>query len=607
MPGGIASFWGQLKRRNVFKVGASYAIVAWIALQAAGILLPTFGAPEWVMRVFAALLILGFPVVLALAWIFEVTPEGIRRTSDVPEEQSVHGVTSRRLNYVLASLLGIALLFIAIDELLLDAAVAPAAGSSATTSTRNTETSRLPNSVAVLPLENLSTNPDHEYVADGLHEEILNQLAKLSNVNVIARSSVLQFRENRPPIPEIARALNVQAIMEGSVRYSGERIRVTTQLIDAATDTHLWSETYDREFDDIFAIESDVAMRVANALQAEFSEDEQRAISREPTVSSEAYALYLRSRRSSNALALLDEAIRIDPRFALAYAYKARLYAEAIVNTTGNSAQEDWTALVGLATSNAERALAIDSGTGLAHLALGTVHQRTWRWEQAKQAFQRALELTPNDTQIIRDYAWHAAFSGDYAEGVRFARRQVELSPAVSGALLDLAITLEYAGDVDAALKAHQSALAISPRLGISRVHAALLAARKGDIAGALTDFELLENQLGGNVPVVFLPELAVGYAAIGRGDDARRLADQIFALVRQRDLGAGTLAMAYLAIGDADGAAAQLEIAAARVEKGEPDQGFFSLMHIKNNWFGHPLLEEPRFEALRERLEPAR
>lgn len=294
MPGGMTLFIDQLRRRNVFKVGASYAVGAWIALQAAGILLPTFDAPHWVMRVVAALLILAFPVVLVLAWVFEVTPDGIRRTADVPQEQSIRGVTSHRLNYVLAGLLGAALIFIAVDEIWLDEAQAPRAAAAAPATAGSgdvaavAQTPVLPNSVAVLPLDNLTANPDNAYVATGLHEEILNQLAKLKNVSVIARTSVLQYGERRPPIPEIARALNVQSVMEGSVRYSGTRIRVTTQLIDAATGTQMWSETYDREFGDIFAIESDIAMNVANALRAEFSEAERRAITQAPTVSDEA-------------------------------------------------------------------------------------------------------------------------------------------------------------------------------------------------------------------------------------------------------------------------------------------------------------------------------
>jgi adenylate cyclase len=530
----------------------------------------------------------------------------------VPDEQSIRDVTSRRLNYVLAGLLGAALLFIAVDQLWLDDAAAPqSAGAAEATATGGgtaAETSVLANSVAVLPLENLTPNADNAYVADGLHEEILNQLGKLKNLSVIARTSVLPYRENRPPIPEIARALNVESVMEGSVRYAGTRIRVTTQLIDAATGTQLWSETYDREFGDVFAIESDIAMNVANALRAEFSEAERSAISAEPTVSEEAYALYLRARSgSSDTHALLDEAIRLDPRFALAYALKARIYAEQIVNTTSGGGRDDWRSFTQLATFNAERALAIDPTVGVAYAALGTVHQRLWRWNEATDAFQRALEYSPNDTRTITDYAWHAAFRGDHVEGVRLGRRRVELTPAVAAAQMDLGIALEYAGDLDGALQSHRAALTVSPGWTISRQHAGLLAARKGEVAAAEMDFDLLERQFRGEVPVVFLPELAVGYGLLGRTEDAKRLADRIVALAKEREVGAGTLAMAYLAIGDADGAAAQLEIAAGRAASNEPDQGFFSLMHIMNNWFGHPLLDEPRFVALRPRLGPAK
>jgi adenylate cyclase len=571
MPGGVTFFWDQLRRRNVFKVGASYAVVAWIVLQAAGILLPTFGAPDWAMRVVVIALFLGLPAVLVFAWAFEITPEGLRRTSEVPEEQSIRDDTSRRLNYVLGGLLGAALLFIVVDQIWLDDA-APSVATAAPTSGGAGAASILPNSVAVLPLENLTPNADNAYIADGLHEEILNQLGKLKNLSVIARTSVLPYRENRPTIPEIARALNVESVMEGSVRYAGTRIRVTTQLIDASTGAQLWSETYDREFGDVFAIETDIAMNVANALRAEFSEEERRAIAAEPTVSDEAYALYLRARTGApNVHALLDEAIRLDPRFALAYGFKARLYAEQIVNTTAGGGRDDWRSFAQLATFNAERALAIDPTVGVAYAALGTLHQRLWRWDEATSAFLRALEYSP-----IRDYSWHAAFRGDYAESVRLGRRRVELTPAVAAAQMDLGIALEYAGDLDSALQSHRAALAVSPGWTISRQHAGLLAARKGEVAVAAMDFETLESQFGGEVPVVFLPELAVGHALLGRAEDAKRFADRIFTLAKDREVGAGTLAMAYLAIGDADGAAAQLEIATARAASNEPDQGFF-------------------------------
>jgi TolB-like protein/Tfp pilus assembly protein PilF len=560
------------------------------------------------MRVVVIALLLGFPAVLVFAWAFEITPEGFRRTSDVPEEQSIRDVTSRRLNYVLAGLLGAALLFIAVDQIWLDDVATPSGAGAATTSGGAGAASALPNSVAVLPLENLTPNADNAYVADGLHEEILNQLGKLKNLSVIARTSVLPYRENRPAISEIARALNVESVMEGSVRYAGTRIRVTTQLIDAATGAQLWSETYDREFGDVFAIETDIAMNVANALRAEFSEEERRAITAEPTVSEDAYALYLRARTGApNLHVLLDEAIRLDPRFALAYGFKARLYAEQIVNTTGGGGRDDWRSFAQLATFNAERALEIDPTVGVAYAALGTLHQRLWRWDEATVAFRRALEYAPNDTQTMRDYSWHAAFRGDYSESLRLGRRRVELTPAVAAAQMDLGIAQEYAGDLDGALQSHRAALAVSPGWTISRQHAGLLAARKGEVAAAEMDFDFLETQFGGEVPVVFLPELAVGHALLGRTDDAKRFADRIFALAKEREVGAGTLAMAYLAIGDADGAAAELEIAAARAASNEPDQGFFSLMHIKNNWFGHPMLEEPRFAALRARLGPVK
>jgi TolB-like protein len=313
------SFWGELRRRNVVKVGVAYAVVAWLLIQVASVVLPTFAAPEWVAQSVTFLLILLLPVVLIIAWAFEITPEGIKKTAQVPLQESITHVTSQKLNYVVTTLLVLAVVFMAIDNYVLDGSVrgpgrqsaaeqaapatdgtgavgAPAsaqpsaaAGSSALVGQRP----RLPNSVAVLPFANMSPNADDSYFAAGIHEEILNYLAKLKSLNIIARTSMLQYADTPKTLQAIAEELNVETIMEGSVRYSANRVRVTTQLIDAATGVHLWSEAYERDFADIFAIQADIAMNVANALEAEFSEAEQQSIETAPTTSADAYALYL--------------------------------------------------------------------------------------------------------------------------------------------------------------------------------------------------------------------------------------------------------------------------------------------------------------------------
>ncbi len=331
----------ELKRRNVGRVAIAYAIVAWVVVEVMSVFAPALKMPEWVMSFVAVAALIGFPIALVLSWVYELTPAGLKRTDEVPAGQSIRRVTAQRLNYLIIGALAVALVFVVVDAYVLrkDAVtIAPAAAAPAPTAAPSsaagvaTHGARevLANSVAVLPFANLSPNADDAYFAQGIHEEVLNQLAKIDALSVIARTSVLRYADGKTSLPDIARELNVQAVMEGSVRYAGDSVRITAQLIDPKTGTQLWSEAYQRKFEDIFTIQADIAMNIANALRAEFSLEEQREIERPLTTSPEAYALYLRTRTVALTpdalLALLDRAIELDPSFAAAYGRKARAY-----------------------------------------------------------------------------------------------------------------------------------------------------------------------------------------------------------------------------------------------------------------------------------------
>src|SRR5262245_7533248 len=344
------SFLNELKRRNVYRVGVAYAIVAWMAVQVTSVFAPALRLPDWVVSLVALVAIVGFPIALILSWVYELTPAGLRRTDDVPPEQSIARVTAQKLNYLIIGSLAALLLFVAIDAYVLRddapsgaAAAAPAESladpaAAAAPATREV----LQNSVAVLPFTNLSPNPDDAYFAQGIHEEVLNQLGKLGALTVIGRTSVLRYADGKTAIPDIARELNVQTVMEGSVRYAGDDVRITAQLVDPKTGAQLWSDAYQRKFDDIFAIQADIAMNIANSLRAEFSGAEQQAIERPLTSSAEAYALYLQLRGAPNnfesALTLLDHAIALDPSVAAAYGRNAFIYSAMLTNTAAGNA-----------------------------------------------------------------------------------------------------------------------------------------------------------------------------------------------------------------------------------------------------------------------------
>ena len=410
------SFWAEFKRRNVIRVGAVYLAAAWVISQVGDVVAQAFDAPSWPMRVLLVMLALGLPVALVLSWLFELTPDGVKLTRDVVPEASITDRTGRRLDRVLVGMIGLLIVVLIADNWLLPAREAlPAAVQAAPVSSRTRSDgrtgasaaaaprTRLANSVAVLPFENMSPNADNAYFAAGIHEEVLNYLAKVSALNVIARTSMLRYADTPLTMREIADELNVETIMEGSVRYAGDEVRITAQLIDPATGAHLWSEAYQRKIDDIFAIQADIAMNIANAIGAEFSLAEQNALETPPTSSPAAYALYLQANdtvratllgSTEAALALLDRALALDPEFADAYAAKAAQYSSMFVNTVQATAvaAEGRADLERRVRENAERALALDPESAVARLALRAINGVSWRWANYAETLDPAEE-----------------------------------------------------------------------------------------------------------------------------------------------------------------------------------------------------------------------
>src|SRR5437870_3933258 len=310
------NFFAELKRRNVYKVAIAYAIVAWLLLQAASILFPTFEAPPWTMKVFVAVIALGFPIALVLAWAFELTPEGIKRAEDVDLSKSITRKTGRKLDFSIIAVLLLAIAILLFQRL--HPNVSPAVSSS------------LDKSIAVLPFENFSEDKAFAFFADGVQDEILTDLAKIADLKVISRTSVMQYKNTATRnLPEIAQALKVAHVLEGSVQRSANRVRVSAQLIDARKDTHVWAEKYDRDLADVFAIQSEIAQKIADQLQARLSPTEKSAITERPTSDLAAYDLYLRAKEHTysdigplrwrenafNAVQLLDQAVARDPTF----------------------------------------------------------------------------------------------------------------------------------------------------------------------------------------------------------------------------------------------------------------------------------------------------
>jgi tetratricopeptide (TPR) repeat protein len=417
---------------------------------------------------------------------------------------------------------------------------------------------------------------------------------------------MLRYADTPLSIREIAAELNVETIMEGSVRYAGDEVRITAQLIDPVTGAHLWSEAYQRKIDDIFAIQADIAMNIANAIGAEFSLEEQNALETPPTSSPAAYALYLQANdqfraallgSTEAALALLNRALVIDPEFARAYAAKATLYASLFVNTVQATAvaAEDRVALERQVRENAERALVLDPDLAEARLALRGINIVTWRWANYAETLDAAEERALQGPQL-----WVLSWMGNHAAALRIAEQVHELSPNDPAPSMFLGIVQAYAGDRAASVANINRSLELAPANVLAHAWLAYDAVALGDDAEALAELALLERMLGGDRPIVFLPELAYAYSRLGRDDDVARLFAEIEMRAVEVDVGAGTWAMAYLAAGDEDEALRWLEASAEKVRNHEPDQGYLHLMNLKMNFLADPRLEEPRFaEAL--------
>ena len=314
------SFFGELKRRNVYRAAAAYAVVSWLIIQIATQVFPVFSIPAWAVRLVIVCLILGLPIALVMAWIFELTPEGLKRTEEVAPHESAARSTGRKLDFLI-----IGVLLIVITLLVLDRRTAAPV---------STHAPAFEKSIAVLPFENMSDAKENAFFADGVQDDILTALAKVADLRVISRTSVMGYLANaKRDLQEIGRVLGVAHVVEGSVRRDGGRVRVAAQLIDTRTNTQLWAESYDRELADVFAIQSDIAQQITKALQATLSPQEKSAIEKQPTKDLEAFDLYTRARTRRltasfgplyrktmlEAIELLNQAVARDPAFLLAW------------------------------------------------------------------------------------------------------------------------------------------------------------------------------------------------------------------------------------------------------------------------------------------------
>ncbi|MGD2168487.1 MAG: hypothetical protein PVF63_10300, partial [Gammaproteobacteria bacterium] len=406
----------------------------------------------------------------------------------------------------------------------------------------------------------------------------------------------------RPPIPQIANELGVGTVMECSVAYGDGRIVISVQLIDGRSGVHIWSERYNRAFEDVFGIQADIAMNVANALAVEFSVEEQQAIETEPTDSPEAYALYLQALSLINfdnaaAMSLLERTLAFDPEFAAAHRVKASMHAAALINTTGLDAVGEAARGEQIALADFHAARALEYDPSLASQGPLISDFLTWRWNDSLAG------LADVPDPLGQASIWLYSYAGLHDTAIARARRAVSLDPRNWNTMIALSTSLAYAGQLDEALRVHREIVAQAPAVPLLHSWLAYIEIARGNPAAAASELSLAEQLLGTNRSLVFLPELAYAYSRIGRRDDARRIVQEIAQSGGSSRIGSGGRAMVALAQGDRAAAIEQLEAALAKIANHEVDEGYFNLMNLRMNYMADPVLNEPVFADLRSRL----
>ena len=582
----IDNFFAELKRRNVYKVAVAYAVVSWLLIQAASILFPTFEAPSWVMKAFVVFLGFGFILSVVISWTFEATPEGLKRTEDIPADVAAKLPTWSARKFA-AFIISVAILaggLFAYQVLRTRGTVTPRQ----TASPARTEAA-IQKSIAVLPLLNESGDPKDEYFSDGLSEELIAALAQIKEVKVIGRSSSFRFKDRKEEPKTIGEKLGVSTLLDGTVRKQGDRVRIVAELVNAADGIQLWTRTFDRQLKDIFAVQEEIARAVADSLKVTLlgSDSPQRSAPK----NMEAHNAYLQGhfhfqRRNledyRKAVGYFDQAIQLDPNYALAYAERSEAWT-FIGDFTGQH-EPAWSK----ARSDAEKAVAIAPALAEARAALGWVRCFVdWKFSGGLTELRRAKELSPGNPTANDLLARVILYLGGLDEAERQARQAVELDPLAVTTQGNLARVLWYAGKLDEADAVARKAAGLQPAAASSHRWQVMVAVQRGDGETALREAQLEPDEGYRRF------ELALAHYV--RGD--RQAADAALAdlIAKGREAYAYQIADVYAVRGEIDKAFEWLQIAFDN-----HDTGTLSLLVDP---LVHSLRPDPRYKNLLAQL----
>jgi TolB-like protein/Flp pilus assembly protein TadD len=603
------SLFEELKRRNVFRVGIAYLVLGWVLLQVVGVVVPILQLPDWVARFVLLMLLIGFPLILIFAWAFELTPEGIRREKDVDRSKSVTSQTGRKLDRVIIGCLTLAVVLLLADRFWDKGKVEmgsaemgsePFSDKVAQVSAAEGEKGSDPISavsgeisVAVLPFVNMSDDASNEYFSDGISEELLNVLVRVKGLRVPSRTSSFSFKGSDKNIAEIGKELKVDHVLEGSVRKAGDRIRVTAQLIDVTTDTHLWSETYTRKVDDIFAVQDEIAQAIVTALKLTLSGADQSSLAQHATDNVEAYNKYLLGRHLWNqrttqslldAVAPLQEAVALDPQYHQAWAALADTYV-LLPEYRGGSIAE----YIPLARQAAERALALNPDSARALTTLAYIKaQYDYDFPGANDDFARAVELEPGYATGHQWYSEILAVQRRFDEALEQIELAIEADPQSVIVANVKGMTLMFVGRLDEAAAQFEASRVLDPQSPTPPSNLELVYLMQGQYAQA----RLLSAELGKAASRTDFD--ATADLAMIDGMENPALKAHAVELVQQSPFmfdGADDRALSFALLGEYELAMHNLEKAFA---EGDPHA-----INI-NRWPVYdPLRKDPRFQAL--------
>src|SRR5437016_2372654 len=672
------NFPAELKRRNVYKVAVAYAVVGWLVIQVSSTVLPTFHAPEWVVQTLVVLVAIGFPIALVIAWAFELTPEGLKRTENV--DLAATARQPRRHAWILIVLVGAAL---SIGVFFLGRYTGRN-GADVTRPEAAKATSIPEKSIAVLPFENLSSDKENAYFADGIQDEILTRLSKIAALKVISRTSTQKYKSAPDNLREVGKQLGVANLLEGSVQKIGNAAHINVQLIRVATDEHLWAESYNRKLDDIFAVEGEVASAIADQLNAKLSGTEQKAVTDKPTQNAEAYDAYLRGLAiehtqysyESYQQAARDyvEAVQLDPKFAFAWArlavLRSFLYFNAVdpnANTAGAvkeaadraialapEAGESWIAqgayryrvlrdFAGAVTAYKQAQIRLPNNSYLLQ-NLAFVQRRLGLWQEAEATFEKALELDPQDFQLLGSIGGEFyTYLRRFDEARAAMDRALEISPDSATTRASKAVTFQNEGRLEeAARELARIPADVTDDFVVSARIGQAIYERHFDTAISVIERKL--SSIPAGQPLDAITELALvqlGFCQqwTGRDEDARRSFSRSIesikpkpdALVSPDANGTpNTLALAYAGLGEKEKALEQAQravkdyemdavnkpwsettLAQIQARFGDFDSAIAAIPHLlevpagltianlKLDPFWDPLRKDPRFPKL--------